>query len=279
MEESEHWGEMGNTKAAKKAKAMDLIKNHDMVGKHNWVEDEDWWKKHAPDMDVSNMSEEKASEYYKLKKKEERLKKRCERHPDDKCKDGGKVATDLDSIREKLAHHYDELHKDEQGPADPASAEAVAGETPPDGAGGAADADEDEAGGVDDDEDEAGGPTEAVAGETSPDGAGGAADADEDEAGDVEDDEDEAGGPTEAVAEGTSPGGEETEETSAPDGADGVADAVAANEAGEVTKDTEAEQPADDYDEDEPVEGSIQNRIVDEYTVLDQVGHDSSSFV
>ena len=242
MEESEHWGEMGNTKAAKKAKAMDLIKNHDMVGKHNWVEDEDWWKKHAPDMDVSNMSEEKASEYYKLKKKEERLKKRCERHPDDKCKDGGKVATDLDSIREKLAHHYDELHKDEQGPADPASAEAVAGETPPDG-------------------------------------AGGAADADEDEAGDVDDDEDEAGGPTEAVAEGTSPGGEETEETSAPDGADGVADAVAANEAGEVTKDTEAEQPADDDDEDEPVEGSIQNRIVDEYTVLDQVGHDSSSFV
>jgi hypothetical protein len=237
MEESEHWGEMGNTKAAKKAKAMDLIKNHDMVGKHNWVEDKDWWKKHAPDMDVSNMSEEQAREYYKLKKKEERLKKRCERHPDNKCKDGGKVATDLDSIREKLAHHYDELHKDEEGPA------------------------------------------EAVVDETPPDGAGGVADVNEDEAGEVAEDEDKAGGPTEAVAEGTSPGGEDTEETSAPDGADGVADAAAANKAGEVTKDTEAEQPADDGDEDEPVEGSIQNSIVNEYTVLEQVGHDSSSFV
>jgi len=243
MEESEHWGEMGNTKAAKKAKAMDLIKNHDMVGKHNWVEDKDWWKKHAPDMDVSNMSEEQASEYYKLKKKEERLKKRCERHPDDKCKDGGKVVTDLDSIREKLAHHYDEWHKDEQGPADPAA--------------------------------------EAVVGETLPDGAGGVADVNDDEAGEVAEDEDKAGGPTEAVAEGTSPGGEDTEETSTPDGANGVADA-AANEAGEVTKDTEAEQPDDDDDdddEDDPVEGSIQNSIVNEYTVLEQVGHDSSSFV
>ncbi len=71
MEESGNWGEMGNSKAAKKAKGMDLIKNHEMVGKHNWFEDKDWWKKHALDMDVSNMSEKQAGEYYKLKKKEE----------------------------------------------------------------------------------------------------------------------------------------------------------------------------------------------------------------
>ncbi len=81
-------------------------------------------------------------EYYKLKKKEERLKKRCKRHPDDKCKDGGQVAT-FDGANEK-------------------------------------------------------------------------------ETGDVVEDEDEAGEPTEAVAEGT---------------------------------------------------------IINEYTVLEQVGHDSSSFV
>ena len=146
MEESGNWGEMGNSKAAKKAKVMDLIKNHKMVGKHNWVEDKDWWRKHALDMDVSN--------------------------PDDKCKDGGQVATF-------------------------------------DGAGGV-----------------------------------GNGNADEKETGDVVEDEDKAGEHTEGVAEGTMPGGEDTEETSAPVGADGVADA-AANEAGESTKEAEVEQPPD----------------------------------
>ncbi len=91
-------------------------------------------------------------------------------------------------------------------------------------------------------------------------------------------DEDEAGEPTEAVAEGTMPGGEDTEETSAPVGADGVADA-AANEAGESTKETEVEQPHDYVDDEVPVGGPIQNSIVNKYTVLEQVGHDSSSFV
>ena len=112
------------------------------------------------------------------------------------------------------------------------------------------------------------------------DGAGGVGNgnADEKETGDVVEDEDEAGEPTEAVAEGTMPGGEDTEEMSAPVGADGVADA-AANEAGESTKEVEVKQPPDYVDEEVPVGGPIQNSIVNEYTVLEQVGHDSSSFV
>jgi hypothetical protein len=286
MEESEHWGEMGDAKAAKKAKAMDSIRNHDEVGKHNWVEDKDWWEEFAPDMDPSKMTENHASEYYKLKRKEERLKRRCERHPDDKCEDGGKVAADLDSIREKLAHHYDEYHKDEQGAADDAAGGAVVDGTTPGGAGGVGTGEvaEDEDGG-------AGDPPEAVAEGTSPggedaeetsapDGADGLAeDAAANEAGEVAKDAD-AEKPADDVDEGEpSPGGEDAEETSAPDGADGLAEDAAANEAGEVVKDADAEKPADDVDEGEPVEAPIQKSIVNEYTVLEQVGHDPSSFV
>jgi hypothetical protein len=138
MEESEHWGEMGHVaKAAKGANALDRIKTHDKVGKHDWVEDADWWKEHAPDMDVSKMTNKEANEYYKAKKKEERLRKRCENHPNDvKCKEGGKVATDLIEIREKLANHYETVHGDgQQGAVDP-SEEAAYWTSPPDGGAG-----------------------------------------------------------------------------------------------------------------------------------------------
>lgn len=215
LEESEHWGEMGNTKEDDiKAKILDRIKSHDKVGKHDWVFDEDWWEEHAPDMDVSKMTEKTKREYIRMKNKEEQLKMRCKKHPDNaKCGDGGKVVTDLESIKEKLAHHYDIFHKDEHG-------------------------------------------------------AAGVADAAENGPGDVANDENnEAGVPTtEVISEGTSPGG---------------ADGVAENVVDEVAEDPEeTEQPADDVagggGQDE---GQIQTSIVGEFTVMEQVGHDSSSFV
>jgi hypothetical protein len=155
MEESERWGEMGDADSKGAANALlDRIKAHDGVGKHDWVEDPNWWTEHAPDMDVSKMTRGEANKYYKAKKREERLRKRCEARPDDvKCMEGGKVATDLIEIREKLARHYVTVHGNEhQGAVDDPSGGEEGGEaygtTSPhddgDGAGGIVDVVNDE---------------------------------------------------------------------------------------------------------------------------------------
>ena len=40
------------------ATVFDKMEEHDNVGKHSWVEDNNWWKDHAPDIDVSSMTHE-----------------------------------------------------------------------------------------------------------------------------------------------------------------------------------------------------------------------------
>jgi len=113
LEEAGNWGNHGRTKAGKRdSKTKDRIKEligHNKVGKNNWVENKDWWQKHAPDMDTSNMTKKEMRTYAQEKKKEKRKKKRhkkeCKLNPESMgCK--GNSDTDLDSIREKLAEHY-----------------------------------------------------------------------------------------------------------------------------------------------------------------------------
>lgn len=107
MEES-GWILDGNSKEfkrGKQARAFDKMEGRDKVGKHNWVEDKDWWKENAPDMDVSSMAGEQNKEYQKMIKKANNLTRRCEKHPDDdKCK------VSLTNIQGKLALLYDTVH-------------------------------------------------------------------------------------------------------------------------------------------------------------------------
>lgn len=119
LEEAGKFGDFGvmDSKTAKRAKGRDRVKDflkdhagHDNVGKNKWVEQKDWWKEHAPDMDVSTMSTKEAKQYMRMKEKEERKKKRhdrlCKRRPE-LCPEGpdGEITTDLDSIKNKL-HHF-----------------------------------------------------------------------------------------------------------------------------------------------------------------------------
>jgi glutamine cyclotransferase len=78
---------------------FDKMEEHDNVGKHSWVEDNNWWKDHAPDIDVSSMTHEQKKEYKKMIEKSKNLTRRCEKHPDDE-----KCLISLTKIQEKLAH-------------------------------------------------------------------------------------------------------------------------------------------------------------------------------
>jgi len=85
----------------------------DNVGKHPWVEDKDWWKKHAPNLDTSNMTPEQKEQIVKMKKKTNHMKKKilqlCKKNPNsDECKKSSTMKNnlDLDSIKDKLANHY-----------------------------------------------------------------------------------------------------------------------------------------------------------------------------
>lgn len=78
---------------------FDKMEEHDNVGKHSWVEDKDWWKDHAPDIDVSSMTHEQKKEYTKMIEKAKNLTRRCEKHPEDE-----KCQISLTKIQEKLAH-------------------------------------------------------------------------------------------------------------------------------------------------------------------------------
>ena len=77
------------------------MEEHDNdVGKHDWVEDKNWWKDHAPDMDVSSMTHKQKKEYTKMiEEKENNLARRCEKHPEDE-----KCQISLTKIQENLAH-------------------------------------------------------------------------------------------------------------------------------------------------------------------------------
>lgn len=98
---------------------MQNIMGNDKVGYKPWVEDKDWWKDHEQDMDRTNMSKKELKEYNQMQKRIKRdetrikrKKKHCMKFPDEPiCQSmkigGGEDATDLGSIREKLANHYD----------------------------------------------------------------------------------------------------------------------------------------------------------------------------
>lgn len=108
--------EMADTKSAKKRakrakreKRMKEFIGMDDVGKRGWVEDKGWWKEHAPEMDTSQMSEREKMKFERMKKKEVRQQKKherfCGKNPDhERCENMEKL--DLDSIEEKLAQHY-----------------------------------------------------------------------------------------------------------------------------------------------------------------------------
>ena len=76
----------------------------------DWVENKNWWKKNAPDLDTSTMTKKEIQTYEKEKKKEKRKQKKherfCEKNPDDKSCQGNTEGLDLDSIKEKLDHYH-----------------------------------------------------------------------------------------------------------------------------------------------------------------------------
>ena len=92
---------------------MKAIMGNDKVGYKPWVENKDWWKDHEQDMDTSNMSKKELKEYEQMQKRIKRKKRHCMKFPNEPaCQGymhqiGGEGATDLGSIREKLANHYD----------------------------------------------------------------------------------------------------------------------------------------------------------------------------
>ncbi|KAL9187792.1 hypothetical protein ACHAXT_006170 [Thalassiosira profunda] len=103
--------EESGSKAAKRAKREKEFPHiHDKVGQgKEWVENKNWWKKHAEEMDTSHMSKHEKKQYEQKMKQFKRMKKRrdkiCKEHPDAIIcnKDGD---TDLGSIREKLGKNY-----------------------------------------------------------------------------------------------------------------------------------------------------------------------------
>lgn len=124
LEEEGNFGDEAADSNGKRAKAAkihqqfkDMINHKEKVGENKWVENKNWWKENMKNID---MAEEKKNKKNKDKKnekneddidpkKKDKLRMRCERQKrngriSDKCKE--LEMTDLDSIEDKLANHY-----------------------------------------------------------------------------------------------------------------------------------------------------------------------------
>mmetsp|Transcript_27466 Transcript_27466/g.55491 ORF Transcript_27466/g.55491 Transcript_27466/m.55491 type:complete len:631 (+) Transcript_27466:101-1993(+) len=121
LEEEGNFGDEAVDSNGKRAKAAkihqqfkDMINHKEKVGENKWVENKNWWKENMKNID---MAEEKKNKDKKKKKndddsdpkKKDKLRMRCERQKrngriSDKCKE--LEMTDVDSIEDKLANHY-----------------------------------------------------------------------------------------------------------------------------------------------------------------------------
>eukprot|EP00970_Alexandrium_tamarense_P001449 scaffold145_cov195-Alexandrium_tamarense.AAC.93 len=145
LEKAGKWGEHAKDKHSKINKNMkDLTKNRDSIGEKSWVEKKQWWAEHKDDLDESKMTKkekhiadrmkvsdgvaliivscvlmqnQEQKQEDRLKKQEERQKKKNDRgqqHGKDKehkhgwGKQNTKAdgTTEIDSIVDKLANHY-----------------------------------------------------------------------------------------------------------------------------------------------------------------------------
>eukprot|EP01082_Thalassiosira_pseudonana_P003016 g3450.t1 g3450 contig12:2098874-2101171(-) len=114
LEKAGKWGEHAKDKHSKINKNMkDLTKNRDSIGEKSWVEKKQWWAEHKDDLDEKTRTETRGS----TQKQEERQKKKNDRgqqHGKDKehkhgwGKQNTKAdgTTEIDSIVDKLANHY-----------------------------------------------------------------------------------------------------------------------------------------------------------------------------
>ncbi len=113
VEYSEEFGDVTNTKLPREKITDEFHLGQDEVGKHPWVENKDWWKKHAPSLDTTNMTDEQKQQFVKMEKKNNHMKKKmlqlCRKNPESaECKKASAMKGNLDlkSIKDKLANHY-----------------------------------------------------------------------------------------------------------------------------------------------------------------------------
>ena len=112
-EESGDMGQINNSNLPRDKITEEFHVGQDEVGKQPWVENKDWWRKHAPSLDTSNMTPEQKEQFVKMEKKTNHMKKKilqlCRMNPNsDECKKASamKHNVDLDSIKDELANHY-----------------------------------------------------------------------------------------------------------------------------------------------------------------------------
>lgn len=116
VEEAGLFGENGKnarTKASKVHNTMkDLVKNHNAVGKNEWVEDKKWWKENAQHIDDAKKTKQEIKAEERIKSRAKRKKMKCDK--EQKHNKNGKklskmcenlLATDLDSLEDKMGQY------------------------------------------------------------------------------------------------------------------------------------------------------------------------------